>query len=130
MWIEIPFVNNKNIFCDIIHRQQNSPHQIISYFEETIEKLITALKDTNNGNVIVKEHSQIPYILNEHFASVETMLASTIQSTCTITLPKLCYSIQVSNFIFSILIGNARGSKILCTKQQVLWSMIIYHKVI
>ena len=43
LWIEISFVNNKNIICGIIHRHHNSPDQIICYFKETIEKLITAL---------------------------------------------------------------------------------------
>ena len=39
LWIEIFFVNNKNIIPRIIYRQHNSPDQFISYFEETIEKL-------------------------------------------------------------------------------------------
>ena len=39
LWIEIFFVNNKNIISRIIYRQHNSPDQFISYFEETIEKL-------------------------------------------------------------------------------------------
>ena len=40
LWIEISFVNNKNIICGIIYHQHNSPDQFMSYFEETIEKLI------------------------------------------------------------------------------------------
>ena len=44
-------------------------------------KLITALKDPNNGNKIVKEPSQIPNILNELFASVGNRLASKIPTS-------------------------------------------------
>ena len=53
---------------DILHRRKTT-------------KLITALKDPNNGNKIVKEPSQIPNILNEQFASVGNRLASTIPTS-------------------------------------------------
>lgn len=33
IWIEISFVNHKNIVCSIIHRQHNSPDYFQSYFE-------------------------------------------------------------------------------------------------
>lgn len=38
-------------------------------------KAITALKDLKNNNKLLKEASQFPNILNEHFASVGNMLA-------------------------------------------------------
>ena len=53
---------------DVLHRRKKT-------------KLITALKDPNNGNKIVKEPSQIPTILNELFASVGNRLASKISTS-------------------------------------------------
>ena len=41
IWIEIPFVNHKNIVCGIIYRQYNSPEYFQSYFEEVIEKMVS-----------------------------------------------------------------------------------------
>ena len=38
LWIKIFFSANKNIICEIIHRQHNSPEVFQTYFEETIEK--------------------------------------------------------------------------------------------
>jgi len=37
IWIEISFVNHKNIVCGIIYRPHNSP----DYFEEVIEKMVS-----------------------------------------------------------------------------------------
>ena len=39
-------------------------------------KVISALKDFNNRNKIVKEGSRIPNIINEHFATVGNRLAN------------------------------------------------------
>ena len=39
-------------------------------------KVISALKDFNNRNKIVKEGSRIPNIINEHFAKVGNRLAN------------------------------------------------------
>ena len=39
-------------------------------------KTITTLKDPNSNNQVTNDPSRIPYILNEHFASVGTKLAS------------------------------------------------------
>ena len=47
-WIELYFVNSKNIICRIIYRQHNSPEYFQSYFEETVERLATV-----NENVYV-----------------------------------------------------------------------------
>ena len=41
IWIEISFVNHKNIVCGIIYRQHNSPEYFQSYFEELIEKMVS-----------------------------------------------------------------------------------------
>ena len=41
IWIEISFVNHKNIVCGIIYRQHNSPEYFQSYFEEVIEKMVS-----------------------------------------------------------------------------------------
>ena len=38
LWIKIFFSANKNILCEIIHRQHNSREVFQTYFEETIEK--------------------------------------------------------------------------------------------
>ena len=39
-------------------------------------KTITKLKDPNNNNQVTNDQSRIPNILNEHFESVGTKLAS------------------------------------------------------
>ena len=44
-------------------------------------KTITAIKDPNNKNKLVKDSSHIPNIVNEHFASVVSKLASKIPSS-------------------------------------------------
>ena len=44
LWIEISFADDKNIICGIIYRQHNSPDQLMSYFEETIENLTSLNK--------------------------------------------------------------------------------------
>ena len=41
LWIEIPFVNHKNVICGIIYRQHNSPESFQKYFEEKIEELVS-----------------------------------------------------------------------------------------
>ena len=43
-------------------------------------KVISALKDFNNRNKFVKEGSQIPKIINEHFATVGNRLANKLPS--------------------------------------------------
>ena len=44
LWIEISFADDKNIICGIIYHQHNSPDQLMSYFEETIENLTSLNK--------------------------------------------------------------------------------------
>ena len=44
-------------------------------------KTITAIKDPNNKNKLVKDSSHIPNIVNEHFASVRSRLANKIPSS-------------------------------------------------
>ena len=41
-------------------------------------KIITAIKDLNKGNEIVKESPQVANILNDHFSSMGNRLAKTI----------------------------------------------------
>ena len=41
-------------------------------------KIITAIKDLNKGNEIVKEPPQVANILNDHFSSMGNRLAKTI----------------------------------------------------
>ena len=41
IWIEISFVNHKNIVYGIIYRQHNSPEYFQSYFEKVIEKMVS-----------------------------------------------------------------------------------------
>ena len=42
LWIEISFVNNKNIICGIIYCQHNSPEYFQSYFEDHIGPMIAS----------------------------------------------------------------------------------------
>ena len=44
-------------------------------------KTITAIKDPNNKNKLVKDSSHIPNIVNEHFASVRSRLANKFPSS-------------------------------------------------
>jgi hypothetical protein len=44
LWIEIPFVNHKNIVCGIVYRQHNSPEYFQKYFEDKIEELVSSDK--------------------------------------------------------------------------------------
>ena len=39
LWIEISFTKKKNIICEVIYRQHNSPETFQQYFENTIERL-------------------------------------------------------------------------------------------
>jgi len=41
IWIEISFVNHKNIVFGIFYRQHNSPDYFQSYFEEVIENMVS-----------------------------------------------------------------------------------------
>ena len=40
LWVEISFVNHKNIVCGIIYRQHNSPDYFLTYLDKTIEKMV------------------------------------------------------------------------------------------
>ena len=44
LWIEISFVQKKNIICGIIYRQHNSPARFETYFNETVERLTSTGK--------------------------------------------------------------------------------------
>jgi hypothetical protein len=44
LWIEIPFVNHKNIVCGIVYRQHNSPEYFQKYFEDKLEELVSSDK--------------------------------------------------------------------------------------
>ena len=45
LWVEISFVDHKNIICGIIYRQHNSPDDFLTYLDRTIEKLVSDDKD-------------------------------------------------------------------------------------
>ena len=45
LWIELNFALKKNIICDIIYRQHNSPERFLEYFEQTLEKFISTGKN-------------------------------------------------------------------------------------
>ena len=49
IWIEISFVNHKNIVCGIIYRQHNSPDYFQSYYEKMVsdEKTVYIMGDFN-----------------------------------------------------------------------------------
>ena len=49
IWIEISFVNHKNIVCGIIYRQHNSPDYFQSYYEEMVsdDKTVYIMGDFN-----------------------------------------------------------------------------------
>ena len=37
LWVEIHFPDKANILCGVIYRQHNSPEQLQTYFNETIQ---------------------------------------------------------------------------------------------
>ena len=45
LWVEISFVDHKNIVCGIIYRQHNSPNDFLTYLDRTIEKMVSDDKD-------------------------------------------------------------------------------------
>ena len=45
LWVEISFVDHKNIICGIIYRQHNSPDDFLTYLDRTIEKMMSDDKD-------------------------------------------------------------------------------------
>ena len=45
LWVEISFVDQKNIICGIIYRQHNSPDDFLTYLDRTIEKMVSDDKD-------------------------------------------------------------------------------------
>ena len=45
LWVEMSFVDHKNIVCGIISRQHNSPNDFLTYFDRTIEKMVSHDRD-------------------------------------------------------------------------------------
>ena len=45
LWVEISFVDYKNIICGIIYHQHNSPNDFLTYLDRTIEKMVSDDKD-------------------------------------------------------------------------------------
>ena len=45
LWVEISFVNHKNIVCGIIYGQHNSPDYFLTYLDKTIEIFVSDDKD-------------------------------------------------------------------------------------
>ena len=64
LWVEISFVNHKNIVCGIIYGQHNSPDYFLTYLDKTIEILLSDDKDVYimgdfNIDLLKCESSQI-----------------------------------------------------------------------
>ena len=64
LWVEISFVNHKNIVCGIIYGQHNSPDCFLTYLDKTIEILVSDDKDVYimgdfNIDLLKCESSQI-----------------------------------------------------------------------
>ena len=64
LWVEISFVNHKNIVCGIIYGQHNSPDYFLTYLDKTIEILVSDDKDVYimgdfNIDLLKCESSQI-----------------------------------------------------------------------
>jgi hypothetical protein len=53
----------------------------ILYRRRKISKTISSLKDPNNNGKVINEASQIPHIINQHFATVRSKLASKLPSS-------------------------------------------------
>ena len=50
LWVEVSFVNHKNIVCGIIYGQHNSPDYFLTYPDKTIEILVS---DDKNVYILV-----------------------------------------------------------------------------
>ena len=64
LWVEISFVNHKNIVCGIIYDQHDSPDYFLTYLDKTIEILVSDDKDVYitgdfNIDLLKCESSQI-----------------------------------------------------------------------
>ena len=64
LWLEISFVNHKNIVCGIIYPQHNSPYYFLTCLDKTIEKMVSDDKDVYimgdfNIDLLKCESSQI-----------------------------------------------------------------------
>ena len=64
LWVEISFVNHKNIVCGIIYGQHNSPDYFLTYLDKTIEILVSDDKEVYimgdfNIDLLKCESSQI-----------------------------------------------------------------------
>jgi len=44
LWLEIQLPKKPNVICGVIYRQHNSPERFLTYFEQTIERIISAGK--------------------------------------------------------------------------------------
>ena len=44
LWIELKFLQGKNVICGVIYRQHNSPEQFQTYFDMTLERLSSTNK--------------------------------------------------------------------------------------
>ena len=64
LWVEISFVNHKNIVCGIIYRKHNSPDYFLTYLDKTKEKMVSDERDVYimgdfNIDLLKYESSQI-----------------------------------------------------------------------
>ena len=66
--------------CQILKKTWTGINEF-SFCRKNNLKTIIAIKDPNNKNKLVKDSSHIPNIVNEHFASVGSKLASKIPSS-------------------------------------------------
>ena len=74
LWIQISFVNKKNIICGILYRQHNSPERFQQYFDETIEKFVSSGK-----HVVIMGDFNID-LLKCHTSSYSHDFLSSLQS--------------------------------------------------
>ena len=72
----------------------------VLYFRKKT-KIVTAIKDINKSNKIVKEPPQVANILNDHFSSVGNRLARTIPTPQQHYLNYICHcKAPISSFLF------------------------------
>ena len=82
LWVEISFVDHKNIICGIIYRQHSSPNDFLTYFDRTIEKMVPDdIKDVYimgdfNIDLLKCETSQVSSV------NVSSALSNSCSLTC------------------------------------------------
>ena len=125
LWVEVSFVNHKNIVCGIIYGQHNSPDYFLTYLDKTIEILVSDDKDVYimgdfNIDLLKCESSQMSqdfllslrscYLITteDKLTRVIELLSSWLTPSSSTVLTKS----SLAETLFLILVINFRSSSV------------------